>query len=226
MFSLTYIFILTIVWTLKPVLISAFNISVGKGFVMFYVESLIVQNHQRHFNECQGRLFHTLLFALSVSTSIQLCSRLPRSETLSLWVAFDSKAHRLAFQLCGPFPRLLCLARAPATLATLKNSDFMMSSAVWSAEWRQQGSYVLFILACQHHHHVIIHLNALVSAVKIHQVIPHLSRRFIYGFLNGCYGYLHTSYSVKLRLAVLLSRVRSPHFCLLTDLLHWRRCEA
>lgn len=31
-------------------------------------------------------------------------------------------------------------------------------------------------------------------------------------FLNGCYGYLHTRYSVDLRLEVLLSRVRSPHF--------------
>lgn len=36
--------------------------------------------------------------------------------------------------------------------------------------------------------------------------------------LNGCYGYLHTRYGAELRLAVLLSLVCSPHFCLTTDL--------
>lgn len=45
-------------------------------------------------------------------------------------------------------------------------------------------------------------------------------------FLNGCYGYLHTRYGVQLRLAVLLSLMHSPHFCLITDLFHWWRCEA
>lgn len=45
-------------------------------------------------------------------------------------------------------------------------------------------------------------------------------------FLNGCYGYLHTRYGVELRLAVLLSLVRSPHFCLITDRFHWWRCKA
>ena len=45
-------------------------------------------------------------------------------------------------------------------------------------------------------------------------------------FLNGCYGYLHTRYGVQLRLAVLLSLMHSPHFCLITDLFHWKRCEA
>ena len=45
-------------------------------------------------------------------------------------------------------------------------------------------------------------------------------------FLNGCYGYLHTRYGVQLRLAVLLSLMHSPHFCLITDLFHWWRCKA
>ncbi len=44
--------------------------------------------------------------------------------------------------------------------------------------------------------------------------------------LNGCYGYLHTRYGVEPRLAVLLSLVRSPHFCLITDFFHWWRCKA
>lgn len=44
--------------------------------------------------------------------------------------------------------------------------------------------------------------------------------------LNGCYGYLHTRNGAELRLAVLLSLVHSPHFCLITDLSHWWRCEA
>ncbi len=45
-------------------------------------------------------------------------------------------------------------------------------------------------------------------------------------FLDGCYGYLHTSNGVELGLAELLSLVHSPHFCLMTDLFHWSRFEA